>query len=72
MPNNFNLAALRKTFNFRDNQQVLVIIYHELMWDLMDHWENKGLLKKPVDFTDTGKAEPSAIGDLVFIVRTSN
>ncbi|NIQ06540.1 MAG: hypothetical protein GWO20_12675, partial [Candidatus Korarchaeota archaeon] len=27
----FDLAALGKTFNFRDNEQTLVIIYHELM-----------------------------------------
>ena len=72
VPNVLDLVELTKTFNFRDNRQTLIIIYHELMWDLMDQWANEGLLKKPFAFTNPEKADPSDIGDLVFIVRTPN
>lgn len=72
VPSLFDFSALTKSFNFRDNQQTLVIIYHELMWDLMDHWGNEGLISKPIAFLNPEKANPSDIGALVFIVRNSN
>ena len=64
-----DLAFLSTKYNFRDAQQTLVIVYHEIMWDLMDAYENKGLLTKPVAFADPGHTRSSDISDLVFIVR---
>lgn len=64
-----NVASLGAKYNFRDAQQTLIIVYHEIMWDLMDAYENKGLLKKPLAFADPGHTRSSDISDLVFIVR---
>ncbi len=64
-----DVASLRKQYNFRDSSQTLVIVYHEVMWDLMDAYESKGLLKKPIAFADPARAKSSDISDLVFIVR---
>ena len=67
--NTLDLASLKERYNFRTDQQAFVIVYHEIMWDLMDAYEQKGLLQKPVAFADPSHARPSDISDLVFIVR---
>jgi hypothetical protein len=64
-----DVAPLRARYNLRGSSQTLVIAYHEIMWDLMDVYESKGLLKKPVALADPSKAVSSDISDLVFIVR---
>lgn len=69
VPALLDLEALSKQFGFRDNKQALVIAYHEVMWDLMDHLEGEGIVQKPAAFADPDKAKPADIGDLVFIVR---
>lgn len=69
LPALLDLNSLTKEFGFRDNKQTLVIIYHEWMWDLMDHLESKGIVQKPVAFAAPERAKPSDIADLVFIVR---
>lgn len=67
-----DVAFLRSGYNLRDAPQTLVIVYHEIMWDLMDAYESKGLLEKPVAFADPAHAVSSDISDLVFIVRRPN
>lgn len=69
LPALLDLGALSKQFGFRDSKQALVIAYHEVMWDLMDHLEGEGIVQKPAAFADPDKARPTDIGDLVFIVR---
>jgi hypothetical protein len=64
-----DITSLRASCNLRDTSQTLVIVYHEVMWDLMDAYESRGLLKKPAAFADPAHAKPSDISDLVFIVR---
>jgi hypothetical protein len=64
-----NMSILRQKYSFRDEQQTLVIVYHEIMWDLMDAYEARGLLKKPIAFSDPSHAVPSDVSDLVFIIR---
>jgi len=61
--------SMRKRFDFKDESQTAVVVYHEIMWDLMDAYEMKGCLKKPVAFSIPDQAESSDIADLVFIVR---
>ncbi len=64
-----DLNSLRASYHLRDDSQALVIVYHETMWDLMDAYESKGLLKKPVAFADPAHTRPSDISDLIFVVR---
>ncbi len=65
-----DLAALVEEFGFRDEKQALIIAYHELMWDVMDYFEEEGMVRKPVAFSEPNQAEPADIADLVFIVRS--
>jgi hypothetical protein len=69
VPTLLDLNSVRKQFGFRDDQQALVIVYHELMWDLMDDLESKGIVRKPMAFADPKSARQADISDLVFIVR---
>lgn len=64
-----DLPGLTEKFGFRDEEQTLVVLYHDLMWDMMDDLEKEGLVRKPVAFASPEQAEPANIGDLVFIVR---
>jgi hypothetical protein len=66
-----HLPALEAAFGFRDEGQTLVLAYHELMWDLMDRLEERGLVQKPAAFAQPEQAKPADIAALVFIVRDS-
>ena len=67
--NVIHLEELKKEFDFRDNDEALVIFYHEFMWALLEQLEGQGLIKKPIAFVDPERAKPEDIGDLVFIVK---
>lgn len=52
-----------------DDAQLLVIAYHEWMWEFLDACERKGLIEKPVAFAHPESATSADIGDLVFLVK---
>jgi len=70
VPKILDLSGLTEKYGFRDNGQAMVIVYHEMMWDLMDYFEEEGLVGKPVAFASPEKVEQKDIADLVFIVRS--
>ncbi|WP_321371158.1 hypothetical protein [uncultured Draconibacterium sp.] len=49
--------------------QKIIILYHEIMWDILDIMENNKLLKKPIAFGEPMKAKDKDLKDLVFIVK---
>lgn len=63
-----NLTELKETFDFRNEEQTLVIVYHEIMWDLLDYFEEQDLIQKPIAFANPEKAKSKNIADLVFFV----
>ncbi len=69
VPELLSFEDLSKEYNFRDTEQSLIIIYHELMWDLMDELTDRGLIEKPVLFSHPDDATPKNVADLVFIVH---
>jgi hypothetical protein len=64
-------AGLAAAFDLPDEQEALVVAYHELMWDVLDHLETSGLVHEPAAFAEPEKARPADIAALVFIVRGS-
>jgi hypothetical protein len=66
-----DLERLQEEFGFADKEKAFVVTYHEWMWELMEHLDKQGLVKKPLAFSDPGKAGPEDIGKLFFIVRGS-
>jgi hypothetical protein len=69
VPQLLSLEKLKIEYGFRDIQQTLVVVYHELMWDLMDEFERKGIVDKPILFTNPDKATSKNVADILFIVQ---
>lgn len=53
----------------KDRGEIIVVAYHELMWDLIDYFVSQGTTQKPVVFVNPERAELSDISDLIFIVK---
>jgi len=64
-----NWKKLKKELGFQDEEEALVVSYHELMWELLDYFEQQGLIQKPIAFANPEEAQSKDIGDLVFIVK---
>lgn len=68
-PELLDLPALVSEFGFRDEAQALVVAYHELMWEVMDTLEARGIVERPRAFADPDSAGPADVAALVFVVR---
>jgi hypothetical protein len=69
MQSEINLDNLKNEYNFNSNSQALVIVYHEMVWDIMNALENKNIVEKPVAFKEPSKIKPSDIGNLIVLVK---
>jgi hypothetical protein len=69
VPALLSLEEFRKKYNFNDIEQSLIIVFHELMWDLMDELVERGVVEKPVLFSNPDKAKSKDVADIVFIVH---
>ena len=69
VPETININEITEKFDFQDNKQAMVIIYHELMWDVLDNLEKQRCIQKPIVFSDPKNAKAENIADLVFIVK---
>ncbi len=69
MSQNLNLDNLRQEFGFADKEKAFVVTYHEWMWELVELLDEKGLIKKPLAFSNPEKALPKDIGKLFFIIK---
>ena len=49
--------------------QKTIILYHEIMWDILDIMEDNKLLQRPIAFKAPMKAKKKDLKDLVFIVK---
>lgn len=71
MGQNLDLDKLQEEFGFADKEKAFVVVYHEWMWELMEHLDAQGIVRKPLAFSNPKKAGPEDIGKLFFIVRGS-
>jgi hypothetical protein len=49
--------------------QKIIILYHEIMWDILDVMEENGQIKKPIAFGKPKEARAEDLKDLIFIVK---
>jgi hypothetical protein len=47
----------------------IIILYHEVMWNMLHLMEKRGLIKKPIAFRKPDKAESKDMKSLIFIVK---
>ena len=65
--NNVNFTKINAKYNIQSNGDAIIIVYHDIMWDIMDIFEEDGLIKKPVAFSNPEKAVASDLKDLLII-----
>ena len=68
VPGLVDFPELIEEFQFQNNAQALIITYHEIMWDLMNKFE-QDVVEKPIAFSNPENAGNKDVADLVFIVR---
>lgn len=61
--------AVKSKFNFTDDNQTVIIFYHEVMWDILNLLLEKQIIQKPIAFESPEKAGLSDIADLCFVIR---
>ncbi|MGD0711101.1 MAG: hypothetical protein ABR968_07935 [Bacteroidales bacterium] len=64
---NIDFSTVLNKFHIKSKSDAIIILYHEIMWDILDIMEEKGQIKKPVAFAQPKNCMPSDIKDLIFI-----
>jgi len=63
-----DLDGIQTQLNLPDKEITLLIVYHELIWDMLKYLETQGLTQKPEAFAFPGRAQAKDMGDLMFLV----
>ena len=64
-----DVNSMTGEFGFKDDKETLVIAYHEVMWDLLDYLESRGVVEKPVVFSSPDSSSPEDVSSLIFFVK---
>lgn len=65
------LPSLTKQYKFHNDKETLVIVYHELMWSLLEEMEKSGLLVKPPIINNPHRLKKINIAELIFKIYTN-
>jgi len=66
---NIDLEMLLNNYDFKDNSQAIVILYHEMIWDIMNNLVDEKIIEKPIAFINPKQTKPADIGDLIILVK---
>jgi hypothetical protein len=69
LKNNIDYSIMLDNYPNMEKGQGIIILYHEIMWDILDIMEEKGKLEKPVAFKEPAMARPEDLKDLIFIIE---
>lgn len=61
-----DLDNMMSIYGFRSEGQALIVIYHELMWDITDYLLEKGVIELPLAFSEPDAATEADIAALAF------
>lgn len=67
--NNIDYSKVLAKYPNIEKGQAITILYHEIMWDILDIMESTGQIKKPIAFGKPNEAKPKGLKDLIFIVE---
>ena len=62
-----DFSSIEKKYNIQSKGDAIVILYHDIMWDILDIMEENGQIKKPIAFSHPDKAKPSDLKDIFII-----
>lgn len=60
--------AILSDYNTLNKSQKITILYHEIMWDILDILEEDNALRKPIAFGRPQEAKNENLRDLIFIL----
>ena len=60
---------IQTDYTLKDKNQSVVILYHEIMWDILDEMVNMNILNMPIVFEKPDKAKKEDLKDLIFIIE---
>lgn len=66
-PERVDLDGLRDRYGLRGEERTLVIVYHELMWDLLDRMERSESVSRP-PILDAEQGDPRELPSLAFLI----
>lgn len=66
---NIDYGIITNNFPSIEKEQAMIIIYHEIMWDMLEIMEKKGILSKPKAFSDIENATIEDLKSLIFITK---
>jgi hypothetical protein len=64
---NIDFSTIETKYNIQSKGDAIIILYHDIMWDILDILEENGQLIKPIAFSHPEKSVPSGLKDLFFI-----
>ena len=67
LTNSIDFTEISRKYNIKSKGVAIIIVYHEIMWDILDTLEEKGILKKPEAFLNPSSAKISDLKDLLLI-----
>jgi len=62
-----DFSSIEKKYNIQSKGDAIVILYHDIMWDILDVMEENGHIKKPIAFSHPENSKPADLKDLFFI-----
>ncbi|NOZ46410.1 MAG: hypothetical protein GXO79_06470 [Chlorobi bacterium] len=60
---------IQKDYLLKDKNQSVIILYHEIMWDILDVMIDKEVLVLPIAFGKPDKSKKEDLKDLIFIIE---
>lgn len=67
--NNTDTNELITKFNLADKSQAIIIVYHEVLWDILDILEKENIISKPEVFKNPESAKPKDVSDLILLIK---
>jgi len=62
-----DFTTINKKYNIKSKGDAIIIIYHDIMYDILDILEENGLIKKPNAFSHPDKTKLTDLKDIFFI-----
>lgn len=67
--NRIDYSEFETKYNMQSKGDAIIIIYHDIMWQILDVLENENLLTKPIAFSNPNMAKKNDLKDLLLIYK---
>ena len=63
-----DFEKIENEFGVKGKAETIIIVYHEIMWVLLDYLESEKIIKKPKIFADPENAKEKDVADVMFVI----